>query len=178
MYLQHLDPEVVVPQHISRIGVVTAHCFLANSFVAYKYQLYDTTALLIGLYTTSVLHWRKMKPNGLIRTIDILMVISSITKVSLVDSKIFGEKRWAWFYSITAGLISYLANEKLFYKQVLEYSNQIIEYPKKTKHWFFSLYYTNPNTPERELAYYRSVLTHCFFQHILPNAAAIYAILP
>ena len=177
MYLQHTDPEVTVPQHISRIGVLTAHCFLANSFVAYKYQFYDTTAMLIGLYTTSVLHWRKLKPRGLIRTLDIIMVLSTITKVALVDSKSFGSNRLVWFYSISAGLISFIANEKIFYKQVLEYSNKIIEYPKNTKYWFFSLCYTNPNTPEREWAYYRSVITHGVFQHILPNAAAIYAIL-
>ena len=105
------------------------------------------------------------------------MVLSTITKVALVDSKSFGSNRLVWFYSISAGLISFIANEKIFYKQVLEYSNKIIEYPKNTKYWFFSLCYTNPNTPEREWAYYRSVITHGVFQHILPNAAAIYAIL-
>jgi hypothetical protein len=70
MYLQHTDPELAVPQHISRIGVITAHTFLATSTLAYKYKMYYVTGLLLSLYTISILHWRKLKNKGIIRTLD------------------------------------------------------------------------------------------------------------
>ena len=177
MYLENAESYIVVPQHISIMGVFTAHMFLPTTIIAYQKKTYLTAAMLLGLYTSSILHWRKIKSRGIIRTIDMIMVFSTITRVYLVDISLFGAKRWAWIYSTTIGLITYIANSKLFYNQVLQHSNKVIEYPKNTKHWFFSLCYTNPKTEERENAYYRSVIIHCIFQHILPNIAVMYALL-
>ena len=178
MYLKnHIKSDIIIPQHISLIGVFTSHMFLPTAVLAYQNKTYLTTAMLLGLYTSSILHWRKNKSKGLIRTIDMIIAFSTITRVTLVDISLFGAKRWTWIFSVMAGSITYIANKTLFYNQVLQHSDEVIQYPQNTKHWVFSLCYTNPNTPEREWAYYRSVITHGVFQHILPNAAAIYAIL-
>lgn len=178
MYLKnHIKSDIMIPQHISLIGVFTAHMFLPTAVLAYQRKTYLTTAMLLGLYTSSILHWRKNKSKGLIRTIDMIIAISTITRVTLVDISLFGAKRWAWIFSVMAGSITYIANKTLFYNQALQHSDEVIQYPQNTNHWFFSMCYTNPNTEERENAYYRTVLTHCFFQHIVPNIAAMYALL-
>jgi hypothetical protein len=178
MYLKkHIKSDIIIPQHISLIGVFTAHMFLPTAVLAYQHKTYLTTAMLLGLYTSSILHWRKNKSKGLIRTIDMIIAFSTITRVTLVDISLFGAKRWAWIFSVAAGSITYIANKTLFYNQALQHSDEVIQYPQNTNHWFFSMCYTNPNTEERENAYYRTVLIHCFFQHIVPNIAAMYALL-
>lgn len=178
MYLKNnIKSDIVIPQHISLIGVFTSHMFLPTTILAYQNKTYLTTAMLIGLYSSSILHWRKIKSKGPIRTIDMFIAFSTISRVTLVDISLFGAKHWAWIYSVVVGSLSYIANNKLFYNQVLQHSDEVIQYPKNTKHWFFSMCYTNPNTEERENAYYRTVLIHCFFQHIVPNIAVMYALL-
>ena len=174
MYLQHTDPVYSVPHHISRIGVYTAHTFLLSSVVAYKKNMPVMSCMLLGLYTTSVLHWRRIKRHGWIRSLDMFMVATTITRMTLVDSYRL-QSRWIWLSAITTGIVAFYTNAKLTYNQIDKYNNSIIAYSKDTVHGWFSMAYTNPNTLEREMAYYRNVIIHCIFQHIIPNIAAIYA---
>jgi hypothetical protein len=102
------------------------------------------------------------------------MVATTITRMTLVDSYRL-QSRWIWLSAITTGIVAFYTNAKLTYNQIDKYNNRIITYSKDTVHGLFSMAYTNPNTIEREMAYYRNVIIHCIFQHIIPNIAAIYA---
>ena len=175
MYLQHTDPIYAVPHHISRIGVYTAHTFLLSSAVAYKKNMPVMSCMLLGLYTTSVLHWRRIKRNGWIRYLDMFMVATTITRMTLVESYQFQSIRWMWLSTITTGLVAFYTNAKLTYNQIYRYNNRTITYSTDVVHGWFSMAYTNPNTMEREMAYYRNVIIHCIFQHIIPNVISIYA---
>ena len=65
MYLKnHIKSDIIIPQHISLIGVFTSHMFLPTAVLAYQNKTYLTTAMLLGLYTSSILHWRKNKSKG------------------------------------------------------------------------------------------------------------------
>jgi len=116
-----------------------------------------------------------MKKEGIIRKLDIIVVISVIIKITVYDSYFFESKRWIWLISISISIFIFIINNILFYHQVLKFSDKIIEYQEKVEHTIFSLVYTNPNTDEREKAYYRSVIIHCVFIHIIPSIMCLYA---
>jgi hypothetical protein len=130
--------------------------------------------MLLGLYTTSVLHWRRIKRHGWIRNIDMFMAATTITRMTLVESYQFQSIRWIWLSAITTGIVAFYTNAKLSYNQIDKYNNRIITYSTDVVHGWFSMAYTNPNTMDN---YYRNVIIHCIFQHIIPNIASIYAAL-
>jgi hypothetical protein len=67
-------------------------------------------------------------------------------------------------------------NETLFYYQVLKNGDKKNGDKKNDdkKFHYFSLQYTEPNTRERELAYYRSTYTHMLATHIIPFLVCLY----
>jgi hypothetical protein len=77
-------------------------------------------------------------------------------------------------------------NETLFYYQVLKNDDKKNDDKRNDdkrnddkrndEHNFhyFSLQYTEPNTRERELAYYRSTYTHMLATHIIPFLVCLY----
>ncbi len=173
--INYMNNNIAVPPHISKIGVYTCHSFVVNALAAYYYKLYTLFILLLLLYITSFLHWKNMKKDGIIRNVDIITSIATIIKITKYDSYHFESKRWIWLITISLSVFTFIINNMLFYNQVLKFSDKIIEYPEKVQHTIFSLVYTNPNTNEREKAYYRSVIIHCISIHFIPSIACIYA---
>lgn len=167
MYLQHTDKEVLIPQHISKHAVYSAQCLIILSFIAYKYEYYKLWVLLTTLYISSIFHWSKVRYKGLVKTIDIILAFSTMITITFYDINRFCPVcQNVWYFTAFIISIAFITNEILFYYQVLRYNNTIINKPC-IKYRYFSLEYTNPNTIQRELAYYRSTYTHIIFIHIL-----------
>ena len=179
MYLQHNDPIILIPQHISRNAFYSIQMIIITAGVAYFLEYYICSILYVFIYITSLIHWNEIKYNSIVKNVDIALIIISLLVLTLNESVKFKEYRTIWFYFLPIFISSFIMNEILLYYQVLIHKNEVIktktdDKDKVVKFHYFSLEYTNPNTEERELAYYRSTYTHMFCIHILPFSVGIY----
>ena len=153
-FIQHDDEFVLVPQHISIYGVYSGHII----WVAILYSFYDNYTslgyMLFLLYITTILNWYKIYHKGIIKNIDICLVLCVLLKVSLHDSLRWGANRYIWFYSIFIIISIFIINQFIFYNKI---------YNKK------SILYCPVNTMSRENAYYINAFIHIFFIHFLLN---------
>lgn len=179
MYLQHIDPIVLIPHHISRNAFYSIQMILISVGVAYFLEYYITFFLFFVIYITSLIHWNEVRYKSIVKNVDIALIIISTLNLTLNESIKFKEYRFIWFYFLPIFIGSFIMNEILLHYQVLIHKNEVIknktdDKDKVVKFHYFSLEYTNPNTEERELAYYRSTYTHMFCIHILPFSVGIY----
>ena len=87
---------IKIPPHISKIGVYTGHSFLAVGLYAFYDNYNSLGVVLLGLYLTTILHWRRIYSDSIIKKMDIVMSVTVITKISLHDSIRWGENRYIW----------------------------------------------------------------------------------
>ena len=72
-YIQHNDPIILIPQHISRQAFYSIQMILFCSGLAFYLQYYITCPLLFIIYITSLLHWNKiLRHGGLVKYLDII----------------------------------------------------------------------------------------------------------
>jgi len=174
MFNQHTDNIILVPQHISRIALFSVQFILFVFYLAYIYEYNRLSVLLFGLYISSILHWNKIQYKGLIKTVDIILVNGVFLHVTIFDCYRFSKShRFLWYNTAIICVVAFITNEYLFYHQVIKYKNKKVAFTDN--YWYFSLDYTNPNTMNRELAYYRSTFTHMMFIHILPTTVCAYS---
>jgi hypothetical protein len=171
-YIQHDDEIVLIPQHISRFGIYTCQFILINAYITYLNKYYVQGLLDFVLYTTSIIHWRKIKHSGIERKIDVCVLLVTFTHATYKSFLLPRFYTLLWIYSLLGGTSIFYVNEKLFYYQVIKKGED-----KKEPYHYFSLEYTRPNTLERELAYYRSVITHGISLHVFLSLISIYCII-
>ena len=177
VYSQHNHNEILIPQHISNYCLFSTQFILLNSIVSYIYKLQLLSYLQVCLYISSVVFWSKVKHNGIEKKIDIFFVIIACIYGTNVSFSLKRFYNLFWLYTVLLSGIVFIMNEQLFYYQVRIYYNKTIENKKKIiKYDFFSLEYTNPNTHEREMAYYRNTIVHGTCFHIFVSISAIYCI--
>ena len=176
IYLQHTDPIICVPQHISKYGLYSANFFLLNAICNYLYNYNWLTFVAFSLYITTLLHWYKIKHNGLIKSIDVTTAIITLNSVSFYDSTFFcSHHRQLWFFSTFLCIVTYLINKYIeFYQMQHKGSNYFLN---DEPYRYFSLKYTYPNTIHRELAYKYSVYVHIIFIHVNLACACIYGVI-
>jgi hypothetical protein len=171
VYRQHCDISILIPQHISRRAFISAPLLLYNSVLAYSLNYKIICILLGSVYITTILHWNAVKYSSKIKTIDTVLANITILHLTFVDSYRFcPDHQQYWMYVFYIILGGFAMNEYLLYMQVTRFSNTVVYVENTYTKWPLSLLnYTNPNTYERELAYYRSTYTHMFFVHIVPS---------
>ena len=179
MYLQHIDPIVLIPQHISRNAFYSIQIILFTAGFAYFFEYYICSFFFVFIYITSLIHWNEIRYKSIVKNVDVALIVISLLVLTLNESVKFKEYRIIWFYFLPIFIGFFIMNEILLHYQVLIHKNEVIknktdDKDKIVKFHYFSLEYTNPNTEERELAYYRSTYTHMFCIHILPCAVGIY----
>ena len=174
-YIEHDHEVVLIPRHISRIGVYTCHIILFSSIISCMYKYYILSILESCLYLTSILHWRKIKHGGIERKLDVFCVILTLSHATYISLQMPLFYTSIWCINLTCSSIIYVKNEYLFFYQVLQFYNKKIQNYNKSFD-YFSVEYTNPHTYEREMAYYRNVITHVVFLHIGLCLVSIYCI--
>ena len=179
MYLQHIDAIILIPQHISRNAFYSIQMIIITAGVAYFLEYYICSILYVFIYFTSLIHWNEIRYTSIVKNIDITLIIASVLILTLKESVKFKEYRIVWFYFLPIFIGFFIMNEILLHYQILIHKNKVIknktdDKDKIVKFHYFSLEYTNPNTEERELAYYRSTYTHMVCIHILPFAVGMY----
>jgi len=180
-FYQHDGFEPQVPQTISWFCVVTCHVYLLMliPFLCCKQLLLKLLGLnMLGIYVTSILHWKHALFNSVARYADLAMVFESVVYVSYALYSVSSLVLTIWMVVISLSIIVFLVNEALYYYQVVVAKNILATdpdfiipktdpIPNETKATlvyqfkrYFSLTPTWPQTEEREYAYYRNTITH------------------
>lgn len=168
------DEDLVVPQYISRNAFYSATGFiLPNCIVAYILDYQFEFVIFAMLYTSTMIHWNRVKRNGPIRTIDMILAHTSLHRFTFIDRfRLCPIYQTYWLYIVYTLIIAYILNEYIFYMKVTRggpYSKKSsCKYKVYTQWPLQCLNYTQPNTKERETAYYISTYVHMFFFHVLP----------
>ena len=175
IYSQHTDPIIVVPQHISRYGLYSAQLILLNAICNYIYGYNILTIIGLSLYITSLLHWHKIKSDGLAKTLDVITCVTTINYITFNDSLYFCPRnRQLWILSAFVSIIAYLTNKYIgSYQQFVKGSDY---FAADEPYRFFSLKYTWPNTLHRELSYKYATYVHIILLHVNLTFACIYGV--
>ncbi len=167
-YLQHNDPVICVPQHVSAIGLYTGQIYLVVAALAYLYTFHSLVPFALVLWATTMAHWLKVQRIGLIKIIDIIVVIASLAYVSFYASHRFlPHHRTLWFIVMWFVILVYVVNSVLFYCQT---NNHNIAPMQSDAYNYFSLGYTQPFTELREQSYFTTTLVHTGALHIFIGA--------
>jgi hypothetical protein len=179
-YLEHNDREILVPRHISRFCIYTSQLILFNSIIIYKHHYNLLAFLNLCLYLSTIVHWQKVKHGGIERKIDVCCVITTLSYATYTSFLMPYFYTYLWLVSLLTSSLIFYVNEKLLYYQVLQYNNKKIDksiYKDKVSFHYFSFEYTNPDTFEREVAYYRNVVTHGLGLHVLLCLSSMYCVI-
>jgi hypothetical protein len=180
VYLQHDDPVIAIPNHISKYGLISAHAFLVNSVVAWMYNFHSLSTMSCCLYITTLLFWNNLTHSGFIKMVDMAVVQIYALSITLYHSLWFS----AWCRDMWMGVGSlsyliYLMNVSIFYCQTTpEITNEDDpENASLIKYSYFSIKYIPPNTYNRELVYYYSVFVHIMSMHFMIAFTCMYCII-
>jgi hypothetical protein len=173
-FLQHNDPLVRIPQHISRNAFYTSPLFLMSSYCVYFKMGHILLALLLlSLFFTTVGHWNKVYYSSMIKIADMFFALSVIIVATFHDSYYLDSYyRNTWIYSITTSICAFTINEYVLYIRITPNLKSKITIGNKC----WAVEYIESHTMERERAYYDSTFIHIFFLHILPNITCIYCV--
>jgi len=167
--------QLLVPQHITKWGVLTSFLILASSFVVYKYKYYLLTGVSLCLFLTSIIHWHKMTAFGVIKILDALFAALTLGLITFYYIDEFKpEYKKIWYYTLAILVAVFVFNWIITYFQIMR-ENPYIKCQQQYN--YFSLEYTKPNTKPRELCYYYVTFIHLFFVHIIPSAVLMYCII-
>ena len=163
--------ELLVPQHITKWGVLTSFVLLGFGFLTYKYKYYLLSILSLCVFISSVLHWHKMTLFGSTKVVDFILAASAFLLVTFYYNDILkGKYKRIWFITAAVTVAIFLFNWVITYFQILNKNTKKCQ----KEYRYFSLDYTQPNTLQRELCYYYVTFVHIIFVHIIPSAVLAY----
>jgi hypothetical protein len=146
---------VLIPNKYSRIGNVTSLFIIKNCIMVYIYGEKVIGIMLLLCYIFTNLHWNNLKSNGIIRNLDITIVVTIFITGSF---RAFMYDCFARYYICTAVTITaFISNE---------YLNSLTLYKSD---------FESMSNDYKKIVYYRSVIVHTFFLHIfqMENAGSV-----
>ena len=119
-YAQHFDADVVIPDRIARPAVASAHCFLALAAVSFVRGYDVLAAVALGLYGTSVNHWRRPRVTSWRHAADLLAVAATAAYGSYLATARARSPAWtaAWWCSLAVVAAAFAYNEARYYREV------------------------------------------------------------
>jgi hypothetical protein len=184
------ENEACVPYKYSRYGVYSSHLFLLNAIFNYIYGFKILTCLGTALYTSSILHWRNIKHDGIFKWLDVTSCITTVFYVTLVDSFYFSlNHRYAWLTAKSIAVCAYGVNKYVERYQLtgvcvpavvtsvpdaITYKYGVFE--ENEPYRYFCLKYAKPNSRHRDSAYLYGVFVHIIFLHVPLAFTCIYGV--
>jgi hypothetical protein len=166
-----MTEELLVPQYITKWGVLTSFVLLGFSLLTYKYKYYLLSILSLCVFISSVLHWHKMTLFGSTKIVDFILAASAFLLVTFHYNDILkGKYKRIWFITAAVTVAIFLFNWVITYFQILNKDTT----REQSEYKYFSLDYTKPDTLQRELCYYYVTFVHLIFVHIVPSAVLVY----
>ena len=167
--------ELLVPQYITKWGILTSFVLLGFSFLTYKYKYYLLSILSLCVFISSVLHWHKMTLFGSTKIVDFILAASAFLIVTFYYNDILkGKYKKIWFITAAVTVAIFLFNWVITYFQILNNTNVKTEQKCQKEYKYFSFDYTLPDTLQRELCYYYVTFVHLIFVHIVPSVVLAY----
>lgn len=167
--------QLLVPQNVTKWGILTSFLILAASFVAYKYKYYLLTGVSLCLFLTSIIHWHKMTAFGIIKILDVLFGALALGLVTFYYIDEFKpEYKKIWYYTVAIMVSVFVFNWVITYFQIMR-QNPFIKCQQQYN--YFSLEYTKPNSRPREMCYYYVTFIHLIFVHIIPTTVLMYCVI-
>ena len=195
------ENEACVPYKYSRYGVYSSHLFLLNAIFNYIYGFKILTCFGVALYTSSILHWRNIKHDGVFKWLDVISCITTVFYVTLVDSFYFSlNHRYAWLTAKAIAVCAYGVNKYVERYQLTGVSDSISDsvksdsesdseatiknaitykygvFEENEPYRYFCLKYAKPNSRHRESAYLYGVFVHILFLHVPLAFTCIYGV--
>jgi hypothetical protein len=168
-FKQHNDSDVIIPDDISSYLVVSAHLLLLNCIVALVYSLYVLGALLLCVYLTSIIHWRKPRFSSIWRSIDYIFVAGTIGYGTYLSTTLSVAYMITWLVGLSVVGLIFATNETAYYLQIGKTPLGDEEESARG----VLLPYAPPNTPEREWVFLRTAFVHLVCVHVLANALTL-----
>ncbi|KAH8058098.1 hypothetical protein JL721_9556 [Aureococcus anophagefferens] len=112
------DADVVIPDRIARPAVASAHCFLALALVSFLRGYDVLAAVVLGLYGTSVNHWRRPRVTSWRHAADLLAVAATAAYGPYLATACARSPAWtaAWWASLAAVAAAFAYNETRYYR--------------------------------------------------------------
>jgi hypothetical protein len=176
-YPQHDDADVIIPDEISRVLVISAHLFVIMAILCFVYGQYVLGALSIMLYLTSIWHWHKPRFSSYARRLDYLAVLAVVAYASYFATTEAALYIIIWFSGFAVLSVTFVINEYRYYCQAMKTpsgkdaergftdGNNFLRNDEDEEFGCFTP--TRPNTVERDYVYRRTVYTHCVGVHCL-----------
>ena len=194
-FLQHDDPDVIIPDRLALPLLVSSHLLLVTSIVSIVYGRYVLSAVVFFVYVTSVLHWREPRFSSWFRILDYIAVATSVGYGCYVATTLQRPYELAWFIGLSCVVAPiFITNETFYYIQVMKDptgKNTIhLDNDQSTKDHTdtvssasitiedgevpcCSYQPTKPFTEHREWVYKRTMLVHLICVHVFANALAL-----
>jgi hypothetical protein len=172
---QHDDTDVIIPDAISFVLVISAHLFAIMAVLCFVYGVYILGALSTALYLTSIWHWHKPRFSSLARRVDYCAVLAVVAYASYYATTEATVYEIIWFAGFAVLSVIFVVNEYRYYCQAMKTPLGLDAVAtledgciiRKVDDEFGWLSPTRPNTPERDYVYKRTVYTHCVGVHCL-----------
>ena len=165
----------MIPRHISNAGLISSKIFLLHAAVCDIYGFHALTRWSCLLYITSYLHWNNLKTTGIIKTLDMATVFTSVAYMRLYIRQHFvAPYKYLWDGVTVICIITYALNTYIFKKQILDSTNKNI---MTRPYNYFLLEYTPENSVQRMQSYKYHVYVHLFFMHILSSCSSMISII-
>ncbi len=104
---------MIIPQHYSRRAFFSIP-FLLMTFFSARMKRYDRiTNVLPFLLLTSILHWNKINEKGVVRKLDIIMVLITIFSIESYSKRFRSVDKWLWRFSLCCSSIAYIINKTI-----------------------------------------------------------------
>jgi hypothetical protein len=115
-----MDNSIKIPFYISRWGLISGQLFAINSTICFMRNYKILSYFLASLYITTILHWKKLKRNGIIRILDIIFAIITIIRITFFDSNSFiTNYKTIWNIYIASSCCIFVMNEMFLYHNMV-----------------------------------------------------------
>jgi hypothetical protein len=183
-FAQHDDPDVVIPDRISRALLWSSQLLVINGIVAYAHALFVLGTLLVVVWFTSILHWHKPRFSSPRRIIDYTAVATLVGYSTYFSTTLSTMYMLVWFIGLGCIAIIFTLNETAFYLQIgktppgddddTATAANSLQIPSQIAQQFP---YAPPNTKERDWVFKRCAYVHLFAVHVVANVLALAIIL-
>jgi hypothetical protein len=110
-YKQHDDPDVIIPDDIAGILLISAQLLLLVAVLAACFGRYGLAGVVFAVYLTSLLHWQKPRFSSIARKLDYLAVLAALAYGSYVATTVAYTYELVWFIGFGVAAVIFLINE-------------------------------------------------------------------
>jgi predicted small secreted protein len=108
--------DVVIPIYISELALkYSIPGIMILAMISAIYGQYVMSVLNILVYITSILHWKRISMNGIMRYIDMTFVIMNFIYGTYIVETYLPNMKGLWYKNLTITCIAFSVNDTFFF---------------------------------------------------------------